>query len=283
MSSSEEWLTRPGGIAYRLRSLRQGADLSGAALAAKLGWIQPRISKIETGKQMPTAEDVAAWARACGADDATVDELLGVRVDAEVQHKRWQQQVRGGQAAIQQDYDGMVRAATVIRNAEVTTVPGLLQTPDYARYQAHQAVRLHDADPAEIEATVAARIRRQDVLYDTTKQFEFVITEAALRLVLCPRDAMQAQLDRLLGLTFGRANVWFGIIPFGVELLTVPQNRFLMLDETVLVEDFADEVTYRGERAATYAKAMDLLKAEAVEGESARALILKAIAALPDA
>jgi uncharacterized protein DUF5753 len=76
-------------------------------------------------------------------------------------------------------------------------IPGLLQTPEYARYRALEAVRLHGADPDGVEAVVAARMRRQEVLYDTTKPFTFVITEAALRYLLCPQSAMLAQLDRL--------------------------------------------------------------------------------------
>src|SRR3954469_11614040 len=91
---------------------------------------------------------------------------------------------------------------------------------------------------------------------------------------------MLAQLDRLLGVTFMRPNLWFGIIPFGIELPTVPQNRFIILDDVVLVEHFAGDEAYRAERAATYAKAMDLLMAEAVTEEAARERIVEAMAAL---
>jgi len=52
--------------------------------------------------------------------------------------------------------------------------------------------------PDEIDAAAAQRMLRQQVLYDTSKTFEFVITEAALCLLLCPLAAMLAQLDRPL-------------------------------------------------------------------------------------
>lgn len=277
MNSNEEWLQRPGGLASRLRELRTGTDLTGSQLAEALCWIQPKVSKIENGKQFPSAADVEAWVRACGGTDDTVAAMLDLRGESETQHRKWRQQVRGGQVAIQQDYDDMVRQATVIRNAEVTTVPGLLQTPDYARQQALQGVPLHGADPDEIDATMAARIRRQDVLYDPSKRFEFVITEACLRLLYVPAEAMLAQMDRLLGLTFGRDNLQFGIIPFGRVLPAVPWNGFLILDDLAIVEHFAGELRVRDVQAATYAKAMDLLMGEAVTGEQARALIVRAM------
>lgn len=277
---TEEWLLSPGGLARRFKELRAAADLTGAELGERLGWNQSKVSKIETGRQLPTGDDVRAFAGAVGVDDEALEVLLFQRDQADAISREWRTGKSAGQTAIQQNYDELVRAAKVIRNAEVTTVPGLLQTREYARYQAGQAVELHGFDPNEIESTLDAKMRRQDVLYDATKRFEFVITEAALRLLYCPSDVMLAQLDRLLTLTYPRANLWFGIIPFGAQLPTVPQNRFIAIDDVVYVEDFADEVVYRGERVLTYTKAMDLLVGEAVTGEQARRLVIAASDAL---
>ena len=44
---------------------------------------------------------------------------------------------------------------------------------------------------------VAARMQRQQVLYDTNRTFEFVTTEAALRIGAAPASVMIGQLDRL--------------------------------------------------------------------------------------
>jgi hypothetical protein len=117
---------------------------------------------------------------------------------------------------------------------------------------------------------------RQQILYDTTKSFQFVITEAALRLLLCPRAAMLAQLDRLLGLT-GLSHISLGVIPFGVELPTTPQNAFILLDDDLaVVETFVGETMHHADEAAAYAAAMDSLAAEAWYDEPARELILRA-------
>lgn len=278
MNSTEEWLLRPGGLAARLRDLRRDARFTGQTLAATLGWIQPKVSKIENGKQMPSPEDIEAWARACGASDEVIRGLQDMLAEAKVIRRQWRQQVRHGQVAIQQDYDELARQSTHIRNAEVAVIPGLLQTPGYARHQALQSVQLHGADPDEIDETVAARMRRQEILYDASRRFEFVITEAALRMLWCPRADMLSQLDRLIGVTLGPPHVWFGIMPFGVELSTVAQTRFVMFDDDrAIIEDYVDETTYHGEEAAGFAKAMDLLMAESVTGEQARELIVRAM------
>ena len=42
-----------GRLAEALKVLRVGAGLSGARLAGMLGWQQPKVSKIETRKQLP--------------------------------------------------------------------------------------------------------------------------------------------------------------------------------------------------------------------------------------
>ncbi len=276
MRSIEEWLNRPGGLAWRLRDVRLSAGLTGTRLAQDLGWTQSKVSKIETGRQMPAEEDIVAWANNCQARPETTEALLSLLAEAQGLHREWKQQVRLGQAAIQRNYDELARRATAIRNAEIIYIPGLLQTAAYARCRIAEGVRLHGASSDEIEAATAQRMLRQQILYDTSKRFEFVITEAALRFLLCPRPAMLAQLDRLLGLA-GLSHIKLGIIPFGVELPTAPQNAFILFDdELAVVETFVGETMHHADEAAAYAAAMDSLASEAWYDERARELIIKA-------
>jgi DNA-binding XRE family transcriptional regulator len=277
---TEAWSIQPGGLARELRRLREEAGMTGTALAEKLGWPQPRVSKIENGRQLPSEDDIRSWVWAAGGDNEIVTALVELRSRANAISREWRHSRTGGQEAIQQTYDERVRAATVIRNAEVSTVPGLLQTREYARHQKWQAVKLIDGFDADgIEASLDGLARRQEVLYDASKRFEFVVTEAALRLRYSPRDVMTAQLDRLLGATFPRDNFRFGVIPFDAELPLVPQNRFMILDDVVLVEHFAGDEEWKGDRVDVYSKAMDLLLVEAVFGDDARRLIMAAMEA----
>ena len=166
-----------------------------------------------------------------------------------------------------------------IRNFEVMVIPGLLQTADYARRRALEAVRLLGTDEADVEKTVTARMRRQEALYDAGKTFEFIICESALRCLLCPPQVMAGQLDRLLGIS-GLGNVTLAIIPPGVELAVAPMVGFLTVDDLTVVETFTSQDEYIGQESAAYDRIADGLMAEAVTGDGARRLIAEAAAAL---
>jgi transcriptional regulator with XRE-family HTH domain len=271
-----EWLNQPGGLAERLVRMRKAAGLTGDRLAAQFSWPRSKVPKIENGRQMPTEADIKAWAEACRQPGAIPD-LLTLLADAQTVYRQWR--LGEGQAALQEQYDALVRDAKRIRNFELMLIPGLLQTPGYARYRALEAVRLHGAPESGVEETVAVRMRRADVLYDTAKSFEFVITDAALRYLLCPRPVMLAQLDKLANVSeFG--NVTFGIIPPGRELPVAPMVGYLMADNTTIVETFTSAITIATRESPKYAEITDELMAEAVTGDAARTLIAAAAAEL---
>jgi hypothetical protein len=120
-------------------------------------------------------------------------------------------------------------------------------------------------------------MRRQEVLYDTSKTFTFIITEAALRYLLCPRPVMLPQLDRLATVS-EFANVSLGIIPPGVELPVAPMVGYLMADDTTIVETFTSAITVSATEAPKYIQVTDELMAESVTGDEARRLITAAAA-----
>ena len=227
---------------------------------------------------MPTEGDLRAWAEATGHPEE-VPELLDLLSEAQAIHTQWRHKLRRGHAALQGEFDQLVRDAKYIRNFEIMLIPGLLQTADYARYRALEAVRVHGTDVAEVEEAVAARMRRQEVLYDSSKTFDFIICEAALRYLLCPPQVMAGQLDRLLSIS-GLSNVTLAIIPPGVELAIAPMVGFLTVDDLTVVETFTSQDNYVGSEAATYDRITDGLMAEAVTGDEARRLITAAAADL---
>ena len=226
---------------------------------------------------MPSVEDIRRWAGECGRPDE-IGELLELRDQARAVHREWKHRLREGHAALQTDYDELLRDATRIRNAEILIIPGLLQTPDYARARALEAVRMQDTDLDSVDATVTARMHREEVLYGPGK-FEFIICDAALRYLLCPAPAMLGQLDRLLTIS-QLGNVTLGIIPPGVELPIAPMVGFLQADDVTIVETHTSEDTVSAEESAKYSEYWDGLLAEAVTGDDARALITAAIEAL---
>jgi len=109
---ASEQLTQPGGLAERLAGLRSAAGLKAVQLAESLGWARSKVSKIENGGQMPSADDIRAWTEATGHPEVT-DELIAMLRQVQEAHTRWRRRLReGGQASIQQELDELTRAAT---------------------------------------------------------------------------------------------------------------------------------------------------------------------------
>ena len=193
------------------------------------------------------------------------DELLDLLADVQTVSRRWKQRARGGLAAIQADYDRRTREAKRVRSAEILIVPGLLQTAGYARVILGQMGAQLGA--LDIDEAVAGRMRRQEVLYDADKTFEFVFTEAGLRTLLVPAQVMLGQLDRLLSMGLG--NVTLGIIPMGVELHDAcrrsPRARWRGDRGNLRRGEVRGE-----EESGEYDRFFDALMAEAVTGDEAR-------------
>jgi transcriptional regulator with XRE-family HTH domain len=271
-----EWLRQPGGLAERLRAMREAAGLTGVALAERAGWSRSRskVPKLEGGRQMPTENDIRTWCDVCGQPGA-VPELLDLLAEARVIHRQYRHRLRGGQAAIQEELAALVAGARLIQNFEVLFVPGLLQTPGYARARMLDAVRNHGFAEDGVDAAVAARMRRQEILYEPGREFVFVIMEVALLVRVCPAAVMLGQLDRLQTIA-DLPNVTLGIIPLDAELDLAPDVGFMLIDEVAYVETAASEDLLRGEEAETYVRFAGKLLAQAATGETARELITAA-------
>lgn len=270
----EEQLTGPNGLATRLRALRTQAGLSGMELAHRAGgWAQSKVSRIETGKQLPTFADLATWANACEQDSDVVDELRAELAGAEVIYQDWRRRQRQGQAVVQQGYAEMVRSASSLRYFETVFVPGLLQTRGYARHV--MGMLMSDAEPNDLDSATVERLQSQQVLYDSGKTIEFLIAEPVLLWCPCPLDVMRGQLDRLQTIV-DLPNVRFGVLPMRRQLSAIPVHGFTLVDEVALIETFTGEITHTGAEAERYAEVMDRLWADAVSGEDARQLIVRA-------
>lgn len=278
MKTIGQRLNEPGGIASRLRALRVEASLSGKDLAQAIGWAPSKVTKIELGQQAPKVTEIEAWVSACGADPTVALELVASLRALHAEHQSWQRRYRQGQAVAQAAYNRIIAEASVIRFFETWTVPGLLQTPLYARRMLNEAMHLSGLELDDVDAAVMVRMQRQQALYDLSKRFEFLLAEPVLHWRTCPPEIMRPQLDRLQTV-IGLPNVRFGIFPYQAARKIGPQNSFCITDDLVSVETFVGEITYRGEDAQRYGEVLDALWANAIEGEAARAIIATAVQA----
>lgn len=274
METVTDFQARRREFADKLRAHRERAGLSAKEFADSLGWGNSKVSKIETGKQTPSAVELTDWLTALGVAGDDADVLHAELRDVRVHQIEWRRQLRAGHRARQEQDAKSESEASVIRAADIAAVPGLLQTPDYARAIFTTQGALLDV-PDDIEASVRARMERQRLLYEGGPSIEILIAEAALRHPIATPAVMAAQIDRLIS-ALGLPGVRIGVLPLGRQLPYVPWHGFWIVDDTVFIENITAEVRVTDETdVAIYHRLADALWSVAVEGDDARALLAR--------
>lgn len=263
-------------LGRRLHEVRRDARLTGRQLAELNGWHPSKISKIENGRQTPTEANLEAWARACGKPEL-VDELIATLRTLETHYVEYRRMFRAGMTAKQQAWADLEAETTLTRNFETAVVPGLLQTPEYARYRLTESIT-YDESPDDLDDAVAARMQRQQVLYRSGKRFHFVIAEAVLRTRLCPPEVMIGQLDRLVTLSTV-PTLRFGVVPFEERFPKAPLHGFWVFDErVVMVENLTAELNLtQPSEVERYLRIFAELADAARYGSDARAVVTRAL------
>src|SRR5689334_11738277 len=157
--------------------------MTGRQFAESLAWPPSKVSKIENGRQTPTDDDLRAWTQVAGAE-SELGALLTSLHTLELQYSEWRHLLRAGHRPPQEQLRAWEQRTRLFRIFEATVVPGLLQTAEYARARFQESVRRLKG-PNDVDEAVAARLRRQEILYRPGKTFHVVLPEAALRLRLC--------------------------------------------------------------------------------------------------
>jgi transcriptional regulator with XRE-family HTH domain len=264
-------------FAYRLRRAREEAGLKGVELAAALKWKQPKVSKIECGRQTPTDADVLAWLQVAGASSSTIEQMRRQLLDLQVEQITWRGQLRHGHRTRQELALRNTPSVISRRGVAVTIVPGLLQTEDYARAIFRTQMSLLEV-PNDVEAAVVTRMARQRILYDPSERIEVLIAESALLHSVCARDVLLGQLDHLISI-IGLPSIRLGVLPVGLRLPYIVPHGFWILDSVVLVETVSEELrVVDPDQVSIYARLVDRLWAEAIEGDQAQALLIRAVA-----
>ncbi|WP_031081626.1 helix-turn-helix domain-containing protein [Streptomyces sp. NRRL WC-3549] len=262
-------------LGARLRGLRvacPGGRLTGQQLAQRLGWQGSKVSKLEKGKQTATPEDLRAWADATGRPDAYA-ELLARLAGFESHIRSWRRALAGGFKPLHEGLSAEIERTSEMWIWEEAVVPGLLQTPAYARHVIQRYSELLGG-AGDIEDAVRARVQRQEWLYRAGRKLHVLIWEAALRSLICPPSVLGAQLDRLTGL-IGMDTVVLGVVPFAASMKIVPANGFWVLDgRLVVAEDWHAELWLDdADNVTLHKKVWRTLRESAVYGADAHNVI----------
>lgn len=260
-------------LADRLRELRRDAGLTARELAARAGWDRTKVSKIEHATRPPSAEAIRTWGRVCGAENEVPDLIASLRA-AEGMWVEWRRMERSGLSRAQEARLPLYERTRQFRAYSCWMIPGLIQTEEYTRtvlraYQQRRGLR------DDVEAAVAARLRRQGVLRRDGRTAAFLIEESVLRNGFGGPSVMCAQLAHLAEVTTWPA-VSLGIVPASLERgVAGPAEDFWIFDnEQVNVELISGHLTITQPREiAMYAQMFARLSEIAVYGTRARSLL----------
>ncbi|GAA1072781.1 helix-turn-helix domain-containing protein [Nocardiopsis metallicus] len=119
-------------LTRRLTKLRRAQDLSQAQVADDLGWSYHKMMRYETGKQVLPQTELEALLRRYGVLDTPIGDAL-VELGQGARQPAWWKSYR---TYVSRDYlrfVGLEAGASSIHQVQMSVVPGLLQTPEYAR------------------------------------------------------------------------------------------------------------------------------------------------------
>lgn len=255
-------------LGEELRNARQDAGYSSQdALARKLTLDRTTITKAETGSA-PPSDAVATLLQQTFPELANglYVQLCGIARRGNGKFARW----------FERDWLPIEREAASLRWWENTILPGLLQTPDYARAltQAWDPTASEDA----IEALVSGKVERQAILdSDDPPDLRVVVAESVLRNLVGSASVMHAQLIHLAEMS-RRPAISVQVLPADIGAnggmlgaFTIASNPDAVYLETAIEA----QVTGDGELIGRAALVFDRLRDDALPRGASRDFIQK--------
>lgn len=205
---------RQARLGAELRKLRERAGKTARDAAGLLGVDQARVSNIESGRMGVGEDRIRRMASYYLCDDAALVDAL-CAMSRERRGQFWWDEYRGVLPPAFLNIAELEHHAVYLRSLQTLSIPGLLQTPDYARTLFNSAVT--SMPPDEVDARVEHRMRRQAVLERAEPpRLDVVVHEAALRMRFGGGKVVRAQLHHLLDAS-ERPNVTVRVLPFANE------------------------------------------------------------------
>ncbi|MFD5028198.1 Scr1 family TA system antitoxin-like transcriptional regulator [Streptomyces sp. NPDC058373] len=250
-----------------LRYFREEARLTQKALAEHIPCDRSQIARVESGDRVPHDTFVKTCDRVLGTNGALM--RLWVRIDwyPDVEHPDWFKRRAE-----------MDEVAVAVRQYQAQTIPGLLQTEEYA-----QALFARLSSPDELAERVRARLSRQQrFLSPEGPLYIAVLDEGCLRTTVGSHEIMQGQLQHLLQVG-ARPNIRIQVAPWAsptaarpdtsMTLLTMPDGKEWVYSESLDRGHFSDAPAVLQRHSRTY----DVLRADALSASDSADLIREAV------
>ncbi|WP_243793840.1 Scr1 family TA system antitoxin-like transcriptional regulator [Saccharopolyspora gloriosae] len=212
-----------------IRVARSSAGLTQADLAERCGWsrgLQPKIGKLETGRQSCTIADAQVLASSLKVDESEAEEwvhLASQTREASEEHPDVPPHF--------QEYLRAEPRASEVLSWHVERIPGILQAEPYmlAMFERHR-------HSEKIYGRLRARRNRQQVLALGRPTFKIILSESALwRMPSEHQWLVLEQLRHLITVAYLYEHVHLHLMPFTVPMLDIPQD-FTILRGVVATE-----------------------------------------------
>jgi transcriptional regulator with XRE-family HTH domain len=243
----------------------EAAGMTGKRFAEALNVAASTVSQWMNGRRTPHLEDV----RRC-------DEALGTNGYLARYFERWVTR------EILSEWDDTwltaEAKANLLQNFELSVIPGLLQTPEYAR----AVLQYNWYSSVDVEERVRRRIERQKILNDENPPMcIFVLDEYALRRMVGDKKVMMDQLARLCDLS-SQSNIVIKVLPMGADYY--PAYPFMTVrfggTEIANLDSALDGQVIKDEhKIAEIAKIWEEIRESALPPKASRELIEQAMEA----
>src|SRR5690242_8526815 len=215
-------------LGTHLRRLREDAGISRTDAGWAIRGSESKISRLELGRvgfKVRDVEDLLALYKL--EDEVERDRLL--QLAREANNPGWWQRYDDLTPNWFHSYLGLEMAADLIRTFELQFVPGLLQTPEYAKAVIQLGRQDVPLPKAEVDRLVSLRMSRQEVLTrQRPARLWAVLDESVLRRPIGSPQILRNQLEYLIEAS-RRHNVTLQIIPFDKGGYTATGGAFTLL------------------------------------------------------
>ena len=179
-------------LARELRKYREAAGYTADEVTKELEWASGKVNKLERAITVrPRVTDIRVLLDTYGVTDEAVREAL-LALTRDARERGWWT----AYGPLEDDYVEFESEATKISSWQPLVVPGLLQTPEYAR-ALHRGYL--ERDEEEIDRLVRLRMDRQQILTgENPVRLWAVIDEAAVTRSFASEQAKAEQLQRLI-------------------------------------------------------------------------------------
>jgi Domain of unknown function (DUF5753)/Helix-turn-helix domain len=271
-------------LGTHLRRLREKAGISRTEAAWEIRGSESKISRLELGRvgfKVRDVDDLLTFYKL--EDDEERERLLTMARQAN--DPGWWQRYDDLTPIWFHDYLGLEMAADLIRTFELQFVPGLLQTPEYAKAVIQLGRQDVPLPKAEVDRLVALRMSRQEVLTrQRPARLWAVLDESVLRRPIGNPGVLRNQLEFLIEAS-RRHNVTLQIIPFKQGGYTATGGAFTLLrfndvdlPDIVYIEHLTSAVYLdKREELDMYVVTMDAVSITAAQPRETETLLRQAI------